>query len=197
MLIENEFRVTAPVDRVWEYLQDLPGLAPCLPGAELTDDLGDGTYKGTVVTRLGPVKLGFSGTAKIVDSDEAARRIAIHAVGSEDKGKGTADMTVTAALVPAGGGATTVKVTQDLQVSGAAAQYGRGMISDVSSVLMKSFAECISYNIDSGGSAGRGGATATMPRTAKPASGLAIGLSATLMALKRVVRRFFGSSTRP
>ncbi|NMH96348.1 SRPBCC family protein [Pseudonocardia acidicola] len=193
MLIENEFRVTAPVDEVWDYMQDLPGLAPCLPGAELTDDLGDGTYQGKVITRLGPVKLGFTGTARMVEADEAARRIAIHAVGSEDKGKGTADMTVTATLVPASGGATTVKVTQDLQVSGAAAQYGRGMISDVSSVLMKSFAECISYNID----AGRGGGTATMTRTAKPASGLGIGLSAAVMALKRVIRRFFGPSTRP
>ncbi|MHA6795140.1 SRPBCC family protein [Pseudonocardia bannensis] len=193
MLIENEFRVTAPVDEVWEYLLDLPGLAPCLPGAELTDDLGDGTYRGRVVTRLGPVKLGFTGTAKIIDADEAARRIAIHAAGSEDKGKGTADMTVTATLVPAAGGATTVEVTQDLQVSGAAAQYGRGMISDVSSVLLRSFAECISHNI----AAGRGGGTATVTRTAKPAGGLSIGLAAALMALKRVIRRFFGPSTRP
>lgn len=193
MLIENEFQVEAPPERVWDYLLDLPGLAPCLPGAELTDDRGDGVYEGKVLTKLGPVSLRFSGTAKIVEADESARRMAIHATGSEDKGKGTADMTVTAVLAPVGSAKTTVQVTQDLQVSGAAAQYGRGMISDVSSVLLRSFAQCISDNINSKG----GGGTATATRTAKPAGGASIGISAAVLALKRVLRRFFGPSTRP
>jgi carbon monoxide dehydrogenase subunit G len=189
MLIENEFEVAAPVDKVWAYLLDVPNLAPCLPGAELVDDDGNGTYKGKVTTKLGPVSLKFSGTAKIVESDESSRRIVMHASGSEDKGKGTATMTVTSTLVPAGRG-TRVKVAQDLQVSGAAAQFGRGMIADVTGVLMKSFADCIQYNIDA---RSRGGAT-TAVRAAKPAGGLAIGMQAALTALKRVFRRLFGGT---
>lgn len=187
MLIESEFNVAAPVDQVWAYMLDVPNLAPCLPGAELVGDDGNGTYEGKVTTSLGPVKMNFAGKAKIIEADEQARRIVLSASGSELKGKGTADMTVTSVLVPSGRG-TTVKVTQDLQVSGAMAQFGRGMISDVTGVLMKSFADCIEYNIDSQGS---GGGTATAVRAAKPASGLAIGLQAALMALKRVFARFF------
>jgi uncharacterized protein len=190
MLIDSEFEVAAPVDRVWAYLLDVPNLVPCLPGAELVGDDGTGTYEGRVTTRLGPVKLSFSGTARIVETDERAHRMVLDAAGSEDRGKGTAAMTVTATLVAAGRG-TRVQVAQDLTVSGAAAQFGRGMISDVTSVLMNSFAECLQYNIDNQGSLGQGGATATAVRTAKPASGLAIGMRAAVMALKRVFARFF------
>lgn len=187
MLIDNEFEVAAPVDRVWAYLLDVPNLVPCLPGAELVGDDGDGTYQGKVTTRLGPVRLNFSGTAKIIEADESAHRMVLEASGSEDQGKGTAEMTVTATLRAAGRG-TRVHVAQDLTVSGAAAQFGRGMISDVTSVLMNSFAECLQYNIDN---QGRGGTTATAVRAAAPASGLAIGLRAAVMALKRVFARFF------
>ncbi|BBF99111.1 MULTISPECIES: SRPBCC family protein [Pseudonocardia] len=191
MLIENSFTVAAPADRVWAELQDLPGLVPCLPGAELTRDFGDDRYEGKVVTRLGPVALRFTGVAELVEADEAGRRLVLHASGSEDKGKGTADMTMTMRLSTGTGGRTEVSVAQDLQVSGAAAQFGRGMIADVSGVLMRSFADCVEAKINSGG-----GGTATAVR-AKPASGLSIGVAAAVMALKRVLRRFFGPSTRP
>jgi uncharacterized protein len=194
MLIENEFSVAAPVEKVWAYLLDVPKLAPCLPGAELVADEGDGAYRGKVTAKLGPVTLRFAGTAKIVEADEAARRIVMDASGSEEKGKGTASMTVTSALVPAGRG-TTVKVTQDLQVSGAAAQYGRGMIADVTSVIMTSFAQCLQANIDaeSRGDAATAGGPAV---AAKPVGGVGIGFKAALLALKRVFRRFFGATTR-
>jgi carbon monoxide dehydrogenase subunit G len=191
MLIENEFEVAAPVEKVWAYLLDVPNLAPCLPGAELVGHDGNGTYQGKVVTRLGPVSLRFTGTATIVETDEAARRIVMHASGSEDRGKGTATMTVTSTLVPAGRG-TRVRVAQDLQVSGAAAQFGRGMISDVTAVLMQSFAACIQHNIDArdrGEAPGRHTAAA-------PASGIGIGLKAALMALRRVFGRLFGAGTK-
>lgn len=187
MIINNQFDVAAPVDRVWAYFLDVPQLAPCLPGAELVGDDGNGTYEGKVVAKLGPVTLRFSGTARIVEADEAAHRMVLYAAGAEDKGKGNAEMTITATMVPSGRG-TTVKVDQDLTISGAAAQFGRGLIADVTSVLMTSFADCIQYNIDNQGS---GGGTATVVRAAKPASGFAIGLRATLMALKRVFARFF------
>jgi carbon monoxide dehydrogenase subunit G len=193
VLIENSFAVRAPSERVFAHLVDLPGLVPCLPGAALVGENADGSYDGTVLTRLGPVSLRFSGTARLVESDEGAGRMRIDASGAEDKGKGTAEMTITARVEATGASASTVHVTQDLQVSGAAAQYGRGMITDVSGVLLRSFAECLAATIEGAGSGG----TATATRTAAPAGGFAIGLAAALMALRRVARRFFGPSTRP
>jgi carbon monoxide dehydrogenase subunit G len=193
MRIENEFPLTAPLDGVWAYLQDVPALVPCLPGAQLTGDDGDGTYEGAVKVSAGPVSLRFTGTVRIVESDDSAHRMVLRAAGSESRGRGTAEMDVTATLRPGSGGSgTTMLVAADLQVSGAAAQYGRGMITDVTTVLIRSFTECVAANVEAGG-----GGTTTAVRTAAPASGFRIALSATLMALRRVARRFFGPSTRP
>ncbi|MGH8934627.1 MAG: SRPBCC family protein [Egibacteraceae bacterium] len=187
MLIENEFEVAAPLDKVWEHLLDVPRIAPCMPGAELTEVVSDNEFKGRVTTKLGPVSLRFSGTAKIVERDEAARRIVIHASGSEEKGKGQASMSVTSTLAPSGEG-TLVKVSQDIQVSGAAAQFGRGMISDVTKVLMGNFASCIAANIDR---ESRGEASAQV--AAAPAQGFSIGFKAMIMAFKRFFGRLFGA----
>jgi len=139
MLIKNQFDVAEPVDKVWEFFGNVPQVAACLPGAELTEDLGDETYGGTVGIRMGPVKLQFAGKAKILERDDTARRMVIDAAGADQKGRGQAAMKITAHLVPAGSG-TQVSLDQDLQLSGAAAQYGRGMISDVTTVLMGQFA---------------------------------------------------------
>ena len=139
MLIKNEFQVAAPVDKVWQYFGDIPQVAACLPGTELTDDLGDDKYAGRVAVRMGPVRLQFAGKADITERDEAARRVVVQAAGADEKGRGQARMTVTATLTKAGRG-TRVDVAQDLHLTGAAAQYGRGMITDVSSVLMHDFA---------------------------------------------------------
>jgi carbon monoxide dehydrogenase subunit G len=185
MLISNEFEVAQPVDVVWAFFGDIPQVAASLPGAELSGDLGDDTYQGTVAIRMGPVKLQFAGTAKIAERDESARRIVVDASGADARGRGQASMTVTAALAAAGTG-TKVAVTQDLQLSGAAAQYGRGMISDVSSVLMRDFAVNLARRID----AQRRGESLGPAATA-PASGFALGLRAARMALARVFRRFF------
>src|ERR1700731_3756243 len=138
MLIKNEFEVAEPVEKVWQFFEKIPQVAACLPGAELTEDLGDEKYKGKVAVRMGPVRLQFAGTADITERDEAAKRVVVHASGADEKGRGQASMVVTATLARAGRG-TKVAVTQDLQLSGAAAQYGRGMISDVSAVLMRDF----------------------------------------------------------
>ena len=186
MLIKNEFEVAEPVEKVWQFFDNIPQVAACLPGAELTDDLGEDKYLGKVAVRMGPVKLQFSGTAQIKERDSAAKRIVVDAAGADDKGRGQAAMLVTAQLSPTAGG-TKVEVAQDLQLSGAAAQYGRGMISDVTSVLMRDFAKNMQTRIgalDRGLSPDQIGAAA-------PASGLAIGLRAAWLALSRVYRRFF------
>jgi hypothetical protein len=185
MLIKNAFDVAQPVDKVWEFFDDIPQVAACLPGAELTDDLGDDKYLGRVAVRMGPVKLQFKGTAEITERNDADKRVVVNANGADEKGRGQASMVVTAKLVASGRG-TKVDVVQDLQLSGAAAQYGRGMIADVTAVLMRDF----STNLQNRIAAADRGETAQLA-SAAPASGFAIGLRAMRMALTRVFRRFF------
>jgi hypothetical protein len=188
MLIKNDFEVAEPVDKVWTFFEDIPQVAACLPGAELTEDLGDEKYKGQVAIRMGPVRLQFAGNAEITERDIPAKRVVVRANGADAKGRGQASMVVTATLTPAGRG-TKVAVTQDLQLSGAAAQYGRGMISDVTSVLMRDFSARLADRIDR---IERGeSAEQIAAATAASASGLTLGLRAALMALNRVFRRFF------
>src|SRR5246500_208955 len=188
MLIKNEFEVAEPVEKVWQFFDNIPQVAACLPGAELTEDLGDDTYKGKVAVRMGPVKLQFAGIADITERDEAARRVVVHASGADEKGRGQASMVVTATLVRAGRG-TKVGVSQDLQLSGAAAQYGRGMIADVTAVLMRDFSANMQdriERIDRGESLEQIAAS-----SASPARGFPLAMRAALMALSRVFRRFF------
>jgi carbon monoxide dehydrogenase subunit G len=186
MLVSNEFEVSQPVDKVWEFFQDVPGVAACLPGAALTDDLGDEHYAGLVNLRMGPVKLEFAGKAHVAERDQDAKRLVLDASGSDQKGRGNVEMKVTALLRSSPSGGTNVLVDQDLQISGAAAQYGRGMITDVSSVLMKQFANNIQARISA---AERGESVDQIG--AGSASGLSIGISAVQLALVRVFRRFF------
>ena len=188
MLITNDFEVAQPVEKVWKFFGDIPQVATCLPGAELTEDLGDDKYQGQVAVRMGPVRLNFGGTAQITERDEAAKRLVVHATGAEAKGRGQASMDITATLSRTGRG-TEVAVEQDLQLSGAAAQYGRGMISDVTSVLMRDFSANMQDRIERM----ERGESAEQIAAASPtsASGLTLGLRAAVMALSRVFRRFF------
>jgi uncharacterized protein len=186
MLIKSDFDVAQPIDKVWAFFDDIAGVAACLPGAELTDDLGDDKYLGKVAIRMGPVKLAFSGKADIVERDNTNHKVVVDAAGADEKGRGQASMHVTATLVSTPRG-TKVAVLQDLQLSGAAAQYGRGMISDVTSVLMRDFATNMQNRIE----AIEQGLSPDQIAGAKPASGFAIGLRAMRMALSRVLRRFF------
>jgi uncharacterized protein len=186
MLIKSDFEVALPVEKVWQFFDNIPQVAACLPGAELTDDLGEDKYLGKVAVRMGPVKLQFAGTAQITERDDAGKRIVVDAAGADEKGRGQAAMLVTAQLSSVAGG-TKVEVAQDLQLSGAAAQYGRGMIADVTAVLMRDFAKNMQNRI---GALERG-LSPDQIAAAAPASGLAIGLRAAWMALSRVYRRFF------
>jgi len=189
MLITNEFEVAEPVEAVWQFFQNIPQVAACLPGAQLTEDLGDDKYKGTVAVRMGPVRLQFAGIADITERDEAAKRLTVHASGADEKGRGQASMVVTATLARTNRGTTKVGVVQDLQLSGAAAQYGRGMIGDVSAILMRDFAVNMQGRIERlnlGESPEQIAAT-----SATPARGFTLGLRAAMLALTRVFRRFF------
>ena len=186
MLITSDFEVAEPVDAVWRFFGDIPQVAACLPGAELDQELGEDAYGGTVAIRMGPVKLEFAGTAAIKERDEAGKRLVVDAAGADEKGRGQAAMLLTASLSPTAAG-TSVEVVQDLQLSGAAAQYGRGMVADVTAVLMKDFATNMQARI----TAIEEGRSPDEVATAAPASGLGVAFAALRMALARVFRRFF------
>ncbi len=126
MEFDNSFEVPLPVDEAWKLLMDIRRIAPCLPGAELTEVVDDRTYKGKVGVRLGPVSLAFAGTVKFDEIDDAAHRAKISAQGSDAKGRGGANATASFHLEPVAGGAK-VLVHTNLTLSGAVAQYGRGV----------------------------------------------------------------------
>lgn len=141
MEMEHNFTVPAPVDTVWEALLDLERVVPCMPGATLTSHQED-EFAGTVKVRLGPISLQYKGNGRFTEKDEAARRAVIEASGRDARGNGTAAATVTAQLVEKGS-ETAVSVVTDLSVTGRPAQFGRGMIGEVSSKLIGQFADCL------------------------------------------------------
>ncbi|MFZ4237284.1 SRPBCC family protein [Streptomyces murinus] len=137
MKIDNEFRVDAPLERAWQALTDLEGLAPCMPGAQLTGVDGD-VYRGKVKVKVGPVISQFQGTARFTEQDEASHSAVISASGKDTRGQGNASATVHARLRPDGTG-TAVSVSTDLNISGKLAQFGSGMIKEISEKLFAQF----------------------------------------------------------
>jgi len=148
MKIENEFWVDAPLDLVWETLTDIPLIAPCMPGAKLTDVDGE-TYSGTVKIKVGPVTALYSGDAYFVSKDADAHRAELSAKGRDSRGSGNAQAIIVAEMVAEGSG-TKVSIDTDLKVSGKVAQFGRGVMVDVSTKLIDvstkligQFVECL------------------------------------------------------
>jgi carbon monoxide dehydrogenase subunit G len=141
MKITDEFTVSVPVDRAWEVLTDLAGIAPCMPGAQLTGFDGE-TYNGKVRIKVGPVISEFAGTARFAEKDDAAHRAVIDARGKDSRGAGNASALITAGL-RAEGDRTVVSVDTDLKISGKVAQFGSGMIKQVSEKLLGEFVDCL------------------------------------------------------
>lgn len=186
MLINQRLEVPQPIDAVWDFFGNIPQVAACLPGANLTNQVGDNRYEGDVVIKAGPVKLEFAGAAEIKDRIEATRTIVVDASGAEKRGRGQAALALTAVLSTAGKG-TRVDISLDLALSGAAAQYGRGLVADVTAVLLDEFSGGMQLRLD----AKAKGLDPSMIGAPKPASGISIALRAARMALARVLRRFF------
>lgn len=142
MLIENSFPVAAPPDQVFEFLQNAHNVAACFPGAELLDEVGDDTYLGKVKIKVGPVTASYSGTATIVSRDPATRTAVLRAEGKDSRGAGTASATARMHVEPSEAGAT-VEFATDLAVSGKLAQFGRGIMSDVSARMVEQLADAV------------------------------------------------------
>ena len=126
MDLQNSFVVPSDVETAWNTLQDVEGLAPCMPGATLVSHDGD-DFTGSVKVKLGPVSMVFAGQARFVSKDEATRTVVIEGSGKETKGTGTAKGMVTATLVEEAPDRTRVDVVTDLTITGKAAQFGRGV----------------------------------------------------------------------
>ena len=148
MRIENDMHVAASIDEAWALLTNIPAIAPCLPGAELTGHEGD-TYEGTMKVKVGPVTAEYAGSATVLEMDEANRTVKLTASGRDKRGAGNASAEIEATMVEVDGG-TTVSIGTDLKVSGKVAQFGRGVMADVSKKLLGQFAECIESKLQAG-----------------------------------------------
>ena len=152
MKLENEFTVDAPVDEAWNVMLDLERVTPCLPGAQLTEQTGDGEHKGTMRVKLGPVTQDYQGKVWFEETDESQHRAVLRADGQDARGQGTASATITSTLHEEnGGGSTRVRVETDMQITGRVAQFGQGVQQDVAEKIMGQFAECLENQILGGG----------------------------------------------
>src|SRR6516165_11666369 len=164
MEFDNSFEVPLPPAEAWKVLLDIQRIAPCMPGAELTEVVDQNTYKGKIGVRLGPVALTFAGIVKFEQIDDAARTARVAAQGTDAKGRGGANAASVFRLEPAGGGSK-VLVHTNLTLSGAVAQYGRGVgiIQATAAQLMNQFAKCLKEKVAQG-------QEAPAPATVPPAS---------------------------
>jgi uncharacterized protein len=143
MKLENEFTVPASIDQAWAVLLDVPRVAPCLPGATVEPERGDeGEYKGQMKIKIGPITASYKGTVRIQDADEANHTVAMRAQAKDARGQGTAAATITSSMQEVADG-TKITVVTDMRVTGPAAQFGRGVMQDVSAKLMTRFADCL------------------------------------------------------
>jgi uncharacterized protein len=197
MEFDNSFEVPLPPDQAWPVLMDIRRIAPCLPGAELVEVLGDDSYKGKVSVRLGPVSLAFVGVVKFEDIDNAAHTARVKAQGSDNKGRGAANATASFRLEPAGTGSK-VLVHTDLSLSGAVAQYGRGasMIQATASQIINQFAANLRAQLAApatAGSASPVGTPAAPATAAKPISGFSLMAKVLWDAILNLFRRSRGA----
>jgi hypothetical protein len=151
MDLTSEFRVGVPVPETWKVLTDVERIAPMMPGAQLQEVEGD-EYRGIVKVKVGPISAQYKGTATFIEQDEAAGRVVLKASGRDTRGQGNASAIITATMLPDGDG-TKVSVVTDLTITGKVAQFGRGVLAEVSAKLIGQFVDALEADIASGGGA--------------------------------------------
>ena len=207
MQLENTFTIEAPIEKAWEALNTPETIAPCFPGATLTEYEGD-SFSGTVKVKLGPISLVYKGKGTYVQRDDAAHRVVIEATGRDSRGNGTASATVTGTMAADGPDKTAVTMVTDMTITGRPAQFGRGVISDVADKIIGQFAGCVAKKLApelaaapaapsaaaepdagsiNGSTAGEGG-TATGPALSSTPSSTAAPAAATAPAAPAVKR---------
>jgi carbon monoxide dehydrogenase subunit G len=163
MKLEQSFEVDAPVERVWQALIDVERVAPCLPGAAVTGRNDDGTYNGTFTIKIGPTTAAYAGKLELAEVDESGHRAMLKADGTDKRGQGGANATITSTVSSAGNGSTRVEVSTDYRITGRLARFGRGgMIEDISERLLREFASRLQASL------GESGASAPASETLPP-----------------------------
>src|SRR6476469_170519 len=181
MEFDNAFEVPLPPEQAWPVLMNIQGIAPCMPGAQLTEVLDDKTYKGNIGVRLGPVALTFAGTVIFEEIDNETRTARVRAQGNDAKGRGSAQAAATFRLEPSAAGSK-VLVHTNLTLSGAVAQYGRGvgMIQATEAQIMNQFANNLKAQLAASGAPAAGAPSSSAAQTpepppaAKPISGFSL-----------------------
>ena len=196
MQLENSFSVSAAPDRVFTYLLDINKVVGCVPGAELSEVVDPSTFKGKVKVKVGPITVAYNGTARITDRDDAGRSAAIEAEGRETTGPGSARAKAVM-KVEAEGSGSVVRISTDYSVAGRVAQFGRGVMEDVSRRIINEMAACIKANVEGGeqhAAAVSGGSMSAdapppAPVTARPVN----AVSMFFQVLWEGIRRLFGA----
>jgi len=182
MQLENSFQVSAPPDKVFAYLLDINKVVGCVPGAELTEVVDESTFKGKVKVKVGPITVAYSGTARIAERDESERMATLSAEGRETTGPGSARASAQMRVQTAGENSL-VTITTEYHVAGRVAQFGRGVMEDVSKRLIHDMAACIQANVEAAeepvpdddvSAAVARSTPAPAPQTAKPVSAFAL-----------------------
>jgi uncharacterized protein len=156
--LQHQFTVPAPIEETWRAFNDLERVAPCFPGATLTSVEGD-QFSGSVKIKLGPISMQYAGTGTFLERDEDSYTARFEAKGKDKRGNGTAAATVTARLVP-DGDSTDVQVQTDLAITGKPAQFGRGVMQDVSDKLLGQFTDCLEQKVGASSAAAAEGRAA-------------------------------------
>jgi uncharacterized protein len=161
MEITDSFRVSTPIDETWNVLLDLERIAPCMPGAQLQEVEGD-EYRGIVKVKVGPITAQYKGAARIAEVDEPNHRVVLDASGRDTRGQGNAKATIVVNMAEDGGG-TKVDVHTDLQITGKVAQFGRGVLTDVSTKLLGQFVDSLERDVLTGNGGGSASSAASAP----------------------------------
>lgn len=193
MKLENSFEVPASKQAAWELLMDVERVIPCMPGATLVETVDDSNWKADMSVKLGPIALAFATDVSRVSADDSANVVTLAAKAREKRGRGGAQAQIESSLTEIDGG-TRVDLVTDLTLSGAVAQYGRGIVQDVSGQLVTRFADCLKAQLaasSSGTEEAAAEAAAAVEQQAKPVSGISLGTG----AFFRAIGRFFGRIT--
>ena len=197
MQLENSFQVGASPDQVFAYLLDVNKIVGCVPGAELSEVVDPTTFKGKVKIKVGPITVAYSGTARISERNDADRQATLTAEGRETTGPGSARATAQMSVQTAGEGSL-VQIVTEYHVAGRVAQFGRGVMEDVSKRLIKDMANCIQANLEGADEAGDDVAAAVArseqshpppPRAAQNISAFSLLLHVISVRLRRLFGR--------
>jgi uncharacterized protein len=195
MQLENSFTVGAPPDRVFAYLLDINKVVGCVPGAELAEIVDPTTFKGRVKVKVGPITVAYNGTARIAERSDEQRSATLQAEGRETTGPGSARATAHMSVEAEGGGST-VKIVTDYSVQGRVAQFGRGVMEDVSRRIVNDMAACIKANVEAAEPVQGGAASAAEAPpavTAKPVNAIPLFFQVLWTGIKKL----FGREPQP